>query len=216
MIPVYLECGSKRDFACSVEWPGWSRSGRDEAGALETLASTGERFAAIAEEAGLSFPLPVTAAGLEVVERLPGSATTDFGAPAAIRPSDDEPMPAAERERTLALLQAAWTVLERVVATAPAELRKGPRGGGRDRDDIAAHVVGAEVEYHRKLGFPRAKVTLADVAGVAAMRAEILSAIEEAGAGGRASPKSCPPRYAARRLIWHVVDHIWEIEDKSE
>ena len=24
-----------------------------------------------------------------------------------------------------------------------------------------------------------------------------------------------PPRYAARRLAWHVLDHAWEIEDKS-
>jgi hypothetical protein len=24
-----------------------------------------------------------------------------------------------------------------------------------------------------------------------------------------------PPRYAARRIAWHVLDHAWEIEDKS-
>ena len=24
------------------------------------------------------------------------------------------------------------------------------------------------------------------------------------------------PRYAARRIAWHVLDHAWEIEDKSE
>jgi hypothetical protein len=25
-----------------------------------------------------------------------------------------------------------------------------------------------------------------------------------------------PPRYAIRRIAWHVLDHAWEIEDKSD
>jgi len=36
-VDVYLEAGSKRVFACSVAWPGWSRSGRDENGAITAL-----------------------------------------------------------------------------------------------------------------------------------------------------------------------------------
>jgi hypothetical protein len=29
-------------------------------------------------------------------------------------------------------------------------------------------------------------------------------------------PKGWPPRYAARRIAWHALDHAWEIEDRSE
>jgi hypothetical protein len=28
-------------------------------------------------------------------------------------------------------------------------------------------------------------------------------------------PNGWPHRYAARRMAWHVLDHLWEIEDKS-
>ena len=43
-IPVYLEIGSKKVFACAVEWPGWSMHGPDEAAALQALLDFGPRF----------------------------------------------------------------------------------------------------------------------------------------------------------------------------
>ena len=58
----------------------------------------------------------------------------------------------AQRERLASLVEAAWTVLDRVVAKAPEALRKGPRGGGRDRDKIVDHVLGAEVGYAHQIG----------------------------------------------------------------
>src|SRR5256885_1042893 len=88
---VYLELGSKRVFACAVDWPGWCRAGKDEAGALEALARAGPRYAVVAAEAGLSFP-PDAGTVFEVVERLPGSATTDFGAPGAVAGGDGKPL----------------------------------------------------------------------------------------------------------------------------
>jgi hypothetical protein len=33
------------------------------------------------------------------------------------------------------------------------ELRKGPRGGGRDPEKIMEHVLGAEASYFRQLGW---------------------------------------------------------------
>jgi len=33
-IPVYIESGAKKVFACAVDFPGWCRSGKDEASAL--------------------------------------------------------------------------------------------------------------------------------------------------------------------------------------
>jgi hypothetical protein len=195
MVRVMIEAGSKRTFACALDWPGWCRSGKTEEQALATLAAYAPRYAAVAREAGLTLP---EGDGFEVVERLSGDGTTDFGAPAAIAAADHAPLSPPEADRLARLLEAAWTALDRVVAGAPAELRKGPRGGGRDRDRIVDHVRGAEEVYARRLG----------LVGHAS-RTEIASALRS-GLEGR-----WPPRYAARRLAWHVLDHAWEIADRS-
>jgi len=211
---VYLEIGQRRVFAAALDWPGWCRPGRDEQAALEALSTYAERFEPVASRAGLPFRYE-PAAEFDVRERLAGSATTDFGAPGAVRPDDDEPMALREIKRTLALLQASWATFADVVASAPATLREGPRGGGRDRGAIAEHVVGAEVEYARKLGLARRKLTAADAGAVEAMREEIAGALRALAGGGRSTAKGWPARYAARRLAWHVLDPAWEIEDKS-
>ena len=54
--------------------------------------------------------------------------------------------------RMAAIVEASWATLDDVVAHAPEQLRKGPRGGGRDRDKIYAHVIAAEAAYARKVG----------------------------------------------------------------
>jgi len=83
---------------------------------------------------------------------VPGDATTDFGVPGAITPSDHGHVTTAEAERLAALVRAAWTVFDQVAAVSPEELRKGPRGGGRDRTKMMAHVFDAEAGYARYLG----------------------------------------------------------------
>ncbi len=213
-IPVYLEVGSKRVFACSLDWPGWCRSGKTEAEALAALVASAPRYAAIAREANIPFP-PVTAADLEVVERVPGSATTDFGAPDRAATADAMPLSPEEADRLARLLGASWTVLDHVVAAAPSSLRKGPRGGGRDRDEVFAHVVGAENGYSRKIGVRLPEVKPEDREPLAALRSAMLEAIKS---GVEPETKGRPwlLRYAARRIAWHVLDHAWEIEDRSE
>src|SRR5437588_5683492 len=152
--PVYLEIGGKRVFAAALEWPGWCRPGRDEDAALAALAAAAPRYAVAAARAG--FPLPEGAAGgFRVVERVAGSASTDFGAPGAIPAHDSEPLTLEEAGRLAALLAASWELLDRVAAAAPAELRKGPRGGGRNTGAVVDHVAAAELSYARKLGFKR-------------------------------------------------------------
>lgn len=211
---VYLESGSRRVFACALEWPGWCRSGKNEGLALAALAAYAPRYAAVATEAGIRFP--AGADTFQVTERLQGTATTDFGAPDREASHDRQPLSRREANRLAALLAAAWTIFDRVVAGAPAELRKGPRGGGRDRDAIVEHVIGAEAAYARKQGVRLRPPTPGETtAAVAAMRAAILDALRNA-AGTRTVPeKGWPPRYAARREAWHVLDHAWEIEDRS-
>ena len=214
--PVYLEVGAKKAFACALDWPGWARSARTQDAALQALADYAERYRPVAEEAGMR--LPKSAADtLEVVERLPGSATTDFGAPDAKATSDAEPLTKARAERMARLVDASWAVFDRVVAETPAELRKGPRGGGRDRDKMVEHVLGAEVAYARKIGLKLSQPEVGDAGAVAEVRAAILDALRSARSAAPPDlEKGWPYRYAARRFAWHVLDHAWEMQDRTD
>lgn len=212
VIQIAIERGAKRAFASALEWPGWCRSGKTEEAAVEALVAYASRFAVVAAEAGLRFPKREP--DVEIVDRVAGNATTDFGAPATILDSDFAPVSAAEARRHAALVSAAWKVLDDVVAVSPAELRKGPRGGGRDRDKMVDHVLGAEVAYARKLGVRHRQPQHSDAKAIAALRADIVGVLGAASDGRPPVEKGWPPRYAARRIAWHVVDHAWEMEDR--
>lgn len=207
-IDVVLECGNRRVFASALDWPGWCRSGRGEDAAVESLLAAAPRYAAVTEVAGVPFPVDADQADVRVVERLPGNATTDFGAPDAVAEAETAPLTAAQARQVAALVAAAWQVFDRVAAAAPATLRKGPRGGGRDRDAIVTHVVEAEASYARRIGV-RGRLDLA------ARREAILAVLGAARSGGPVVERGWPPRYAARRIAWHVLDHAWEIEDRA-
>ncbi|HEY6377979.1 MAG TPA: hypothetical protein VI316_02245 [Candidatus Dormibacteraeota bacterium] len=211
--PVYVEAGTKKVFACALEWPGWCRAARTEDGALEALVAARPRYAVVAAQAGLTFP--EAKVGFEIVARVSGSAMTDFGVPGEPAPSDARPMPSAETERCVALVSAAWTAFDRVVSGAPAELRKGPRGGGRDRDAIVDHVLAAEAAYGRKLGVRVRQPARDDDDAVAAFRDAILEGFRALSAAASRPEKGWAPRYAARRITWHILDHAWEIEDRG-
>ena len=212
---VYLEVGAKRVFACSLDWPGWCRSGKTEDAALEELARYVERYSPVASAAGVPFA-PGTEPRFDVVERVAGNATTDFGAPGVVPQVDSEPMTTAEARRQAALVAAAWTVLDEVATGAPETLRKGPRGGGRDRDPMLEHVLGAETSYARTLGVKHRQPARKETAAIKALRGELIEVLQAARAGVALTPKGWPPRYAARRIAWHVLDHAWEIDDKSD
>lgn len=117
-----------------------------------------------------------------------------------------------EAARTAALARAAWAVFAEVAAASPEELRKGPRGGGRDRDKMVSHVVEAERAYARKIGVRHKPFT--GEAGLTAMRADITRALSEPSGAFPPGGEGWPVRYAARRVIWHVADHIWKMEDR--
>lgn len=209
---VYLEVSRRRTFAMALDWPGWGRSGRTPEVALENLARYAPRFTSVVRLAGLDFP--AGSANFTVVEEVTGNATTEFGAPACQVSDDARPWTAEDAERAAALLSASWQTLAKVAAASPAELRKGPRGGGRDRDRMLRHVVDAEVSYARKIGVRHRQPAPDDQAAITALRDEILAVIGTPSDGGPPVPKGWPPRYAARRLAWHVLDHAWEMEDR--
>ena len=193
---VYIETGSKRTFASAADWPGWSRSGKDEKSAIENLAAYGPRYARIAKLARLDFPKAPT---FIVVERVKGNATTDFGAPGVPTKDESKPKAAAEQKRMLDLLRASWKYLDQVRSKVPQELRKGPRGGGRDRDKMYAHVLDAELGYAPAIGL-RMKVH---------DRKVLLEALRNP-----AKDAKWPASYAVRRIAWHALDHAWEMEDR--
>ncbi len=210
-IPIYLEIGSKRTFACSVDWPGWCRSGKAEEAAIEALIQSAPRYAEVAKRAHKRFP-KIEAKRLKVVERIEGGGTTDFGVPGKVAKADYDDFDRAEANRLRDLLEAAWDLLDEVVAKAPATLKKGPRGGGRDRDDVFRHVLGAENAYARTIGLKMKEPAMGNRKAVDEVRAAILEKIVP---GGGKPEKGWPVPYFVRREAWHVLDHAWEIQDKS-
>ena len=151
---------------------------------------------------------------------MPGNATTAFGAPGVVPQSDHEPLTAATARRMTELVVAAWAALDEVAAAAPAELRKGPRGGGRDRDKMLQHVISSEAGYARLIEVKHPEPALGDQAAITALRDDIAAALRAARDGdpepGPSGGKRWPPRYAARRIAWHALDHAWEMQDRSE
>jgi hypothetical protein len=219
-IAVCLEVTREKAFASALDWPGWCRAGRNEGAALETLASYAERYAPVAERAGVSFPSTVA---FDIVERMPGGPTTAFAAPECRRPF---PQITAETERAhvapavaarlVSLVQAVWATFDKIAAASPAELRKGPRGGGRDRDKMINHVIGAETAYARKLGVKLKQPALDDVAAIEGLREAVAAVVGAASDGSPVVPNGWTTRYAARRIAWHVLEHAWEMQDRAE
>ena len=210
-VAVFIEAGGRRVFASALDWPGWARSGKTEELAVAALADYLPRYTPIVARAGLKPP----GGDLAIAQRHQGVAkNADFGSLGEIALSEHAPLPAAEGARLASLLEAAWAAFDEVVAAAPEQLRKGPRGGGRDTSQIVAHVAGAEAMYARKVGLPRDKAAESAPDAVGLLRARISAALR-APEELVTPDKGWPPRYAARRLAWHVLDHLWEIEDKS-
>jgi hypothetical protein len=210
---VLLEVGQKRVFATAVDWPGWCRSGKTEDAALAALAEAHRRYAPVAAEAGVPFPAGL-ADHLVVVETVKGNGTTDFGAPGIVAELDRGKVTRARAQRRASLVAAAWTVFDRVVAGAPEMLRKGPRGGGRDRDPMVRHVQEAERAYARTLGLRLPEPKTPEL--YEAQREAILAVLGQPSDAVPAGAKGWPPHYAAARMAWHVLDHAWEMEDRSD
>jgi hypothetical protein len=216
--PVYLEIGTKRVFAGSVDWPGWTRSGRDEDAAIEALLAYAPRYANVLRGTRLSFEPPSRRSALTIAERLSGNATTDFGAPDIPPSADTRPIAKTDLERFNAILRASWRALDRAADGAEGkELTKGPRGGGRDLDKIIDHVLGSDESYLSRLGTKAPTYELHERA--AHLRATILGTLERVAhhgvPEGPRGGKRWLPRYFVRRSAWHVLDHAWEIEDRT-
>ena len=212
-IAVTIEEAPKKVFASAADWPGWSRGGKTEELALEALAAYARRYAAVAPD---GFPQMVEPDDLDVVERNEGSAGTEFGVPSRPSRLDARPTTDGEAARLAAIVEAAWTRFDRIAKNAPAELRKGPRGGGRDTAKIVAHVMESDGAYANEMGIKVTGFAPNDRAAIEAMRNSMLEVLRAARDGEPLAGRRWPTRYAAHRIAWHALDHAWEIEDRTE
>ena len=191
--------------------------GRDEAAALHALFEAGTRYAKILRHTQLDFQLPDDVSAFVVVERLKGNATTDFGAPDLAPASDARPIHDADLHRLQAILKACWRALDDASEDAQGKtLRTGPRGGGRTIDGIFEHVQGSALSYLASLGGKvKAAESSQEETRQAILETLVASAHGEIAEYGPRGGKRWLPRYFVRRMAWHTLDHVWEIEDRA-
>src|SRR5690606_2257563 len=207
----------KKSVAFAIDWPGWSRGAKSAELALETLESYRERYRPVAGLAGMAREFD-TAGPLEIVEDRIGTGSTDFGgisfSPCA---TEQEPMDEAELERAITLLRACWAFFDGVAARVSAQMRKGPRGGGRDRDQIIRHTIRNESENFAKqvgLRIPEGAALTPD--GLRQHREAYVAAMRAYNAGQvKRRMRSWTLPFLIRHSAYHVLDHAWEMEDKD-
>jgi len=218
-IQVVLESGpkAKKFVAFAVDWPGWSRGAKTADGALETLATYRARYRLAAARTDLRRAFD-DAGPLEVVEDRVGTGSTDFwGISFSPCSLEQEPMDAAELERKLTLLQACWAYFDDVAARVSPQMRKGPRGGGRDRDTIIAHTIRVESEdFARKVGLVIPERGALEPGALAPYRSAYLQAMRAYQRGEVKRPmRSWTLAFLVRHSAYHTMDHAWEMEDKD-
>lgn len=193
---------------------GQPRGAKTEAAAIKRLQGYLPRYAPVAKLAGMEAAFAAVA-NVDVVERYPGTGSTDFwGVSFAFSDVDQQTMASAELERELTLMQACWVFFDEVRSRVSAELRKGPRGGGRDRDRIVRHTFAPEQGWATKLGARTPEGAMRTDAGLRAHRAAYCQAIRAFHAEGKLA-KTWPLRYLIRHTAYHTLDHAWEMEDKD-
>ena len=220
-IPIVLERGpkSKRYVAYSVDWLGWSRGAKTGEQAVETLEAYRERYREVPRRAGLEREFDA-GGPLEIAEERVGTPSVDFWAISFSASSrEDDPLPDDVLERRLGLLRAAWDLFDDAAAGVSVELRKGPRGGGRERDEIVRHVMRVEsLDFARQAGLLDYDEDTAPIAAKARApyRQRYLQAIRDYNAGKvekRMRSRTLP--FLIRHSAFHTLDHAWEMQDRD-
>jgi hypothetical protein len=206
----------KKAVAFTVDWPGWSRGAKTPDVALETLESYRGRYRPIAVAAGMGDEFDA-AGPLDVIEDKEGPGSTDFwGISYAPSGAEPEPMGDTEFDRKIAVLRACWDYFDGVAARVSPDMRKGPRGGGRDRDQIIRHTIRTESEEFAKrvgLRIPEGAALTPD--GLRTHREAYVTAMRAYNAGEGKRMRSWNLPFLIRHSAYHVMDHAWEMEDKD-
>ena len=215
-IRVMLEIGpkGKKVAAVAPDWPGLERGAKTGEAASERLLSYLPRYAKVARLAGMDAEFAAITT-VDVVEQYPGTGSTDFwGISFAFSGIDRQDMSSEELERELTLMRACWAFFDDVRSRVSTEMRKGPRGGGRDRDQIVRHTVSTERDWAKKLGVQTPQGAMLTDEGLKAHRDAYCDAIRAFHAQGKMA-RTWPPRYLIRHTAYHTLDHAWEMEDKD-
>lgn len=206
----------KKAVAFAIDWPGWSRGAKTPEQALDLLESYRKRYRPVTAAARLAKEFDA-AGPLEIVEDHVGPGSTDFwGISYAPSSLEHEPMPDAELDRKIKLLRACWQFFDDVAARVSAEMRKGPRGGGRDRDRIVRHTIRTESEeFAKRLGLHIPECSALTPEGLREHRTNYVAAMREYNAGEGKRMRSWNLPYLIRHSAFHSMDHAWEMEDKD-
>ena len=213
---VALEIGpnGKKVVAVAPDWPGLARGAKTADAAIERIRAYVPRYAPIAMEAGIaeSFaPNP----GIVVVEQYPGMGSTDFwGISFAFSRFDQQAMTQDELDRELTLIRACWAFFDDVRSRVSAEMARGPRGGGRNRDQIVRHTFVSELDMAKKVGLRWTQERHPSEMELAEYRDAYCATIRAYHAEGKTARK-WPLRYLIRHTAFHTLDHAWEMEDKD-
>jgi hypothetical protein len=217
---VTLEIGSKgkQVVAVASDWPGLERGAKTEESAIERVQAYLPRYAPVAKLAGMDAEfaaIVAESAAVDVIERYAGTGSTDFwGISFAFSDNDRQAMSGEALERDLALLRACWAFFDATRARVSAEMQKGPRGGGRDRDRIVRHTLNVEQDWATKLDVRSPEGALLTNDGLRAHRDAYLDAIRTFHAQDKLA-RTWPLRYLIRHTAFHTLDHAWEMEDKD-
>lgn len=224
LLAVYLEQAKRRTFAGALDWPGWTRSGRNPDEALRSLVAYQPRYAQVASRAGLDFDAAADLdIDIDVVERLAGDADTDRGSPSRAPAVDSRPVTDRDLQWFKDLLRACWQTFDAAAESAKkVPLSKTARGGGRDLSAVVAHVLDGDGGYLWRLATRKRgdQSHLDSTQQLELTRQALLDALDAAVHGqvpavGPRGGARWSPRYFVRRVAWHVLDHAWEIEDRS-
>ena len=213
---VNIELGKKgkRVVAYAPDWPGWNRGGKTEEIALDAFQQYRSRYRPIAERAGLVTEFD-SQDSVEIVERYEGTGSTDFwGISFAPSSLDSSAMEPDVLERRLKLLWACWDYFAEVAARVSPELKKGPRGGGRDRDAIVKHVLLNERDWAGGVGVVCPPESILDPVGRKQYREAFVEGMRAYNAEGRKA-KTWELSFLLRHSAFHTMDHAWEMEDKD-
>lgn len=216
---VILEMGpkGKKAAAVAIDWPGLSRGGKTGEEALETLRAYRSRYAPVAARAGMQAEYEALQ-DVEIVEQYTGPGSTDFwGISFGFSSIDKGEMSAEELERELALLRSCWAFFDDVRGRVSAEMQKGPRGGGRDRDKIVRHTFAAELDWASKVGIQTPLEVMLTDEGLRFHRDTYCDAMRDYHSQGILPGKVAkwPLRFLIRHTAFHTMDHAWEMEDKD-
>jgi hypothetical protein len=213
---VTLEIGPKGKKAAAVapDWPGLERGAKTGEAAIERLLSYVPRYAKVTKLAGMEAAF-ATLTGVDVIEQYAGTGSTDFwGISYAFSSIDQQAMSGEVLDRELRLMRACWAFFDEVRWRVSAEMQRGPRGGGRDRDRIVRHTFAAEQDWAKKLGVSTPWEAMLTEEGLKAHRQAYCDAIHALHSQGEMA-RTWPLRYLIRHTAYHTLDHAWEMEDKD-